>query len=129
VLPIFALANAGIPILSGFGDALASPVTWGVVAGLVIGKPIGITLFVWLAVRLGIAYRPPAIAWRHIVGVALLGGVGFTMSLFITELAFAHGDFGDIARIGILLGSIIAGIAGYIVLNATLPPPREEVAN
>jgi Na+:H+ antiporter, NhaA family len=128
VLPIFALANAGIPIVNGFDDALGSPVTWGVVAGLVLGKPVGITLFVWLAVRLGIAYRPPAIAWRHIVGVALLGGIGFTMSLFITELAFESSDLADIARIGILLGSIVAGIAGYFALNATLPPPRDEAA-
>ena len=126
VLPLFALANAGIPILTGLGEALASPVSWGVIVGLVIGKPIGITLFAWLAVRLGIALKPGAIAWSHIAGVALLGGIGFTMSLFITELAFAAGPLADAARVGILIGSLLAGMAGYLVLRAKLPPPREE---
>ena len=126
VLPLFALANAGIPLLTGLGEALASPVSWGVMAGLVLGKPVGITLFAWLAVRLGIALKPGAIAWRHIVGVALLGGIGFTMSLFITELAFEAGALADAARVGILIGSMVAGVAGYLVLRATLPPPRED---
>ena len=128
VLPLFALANAGIPLLTGLGEALASPVSWGVMAGLVIGKPIGITLFAWLAVRLGLALKPGAIAWRHIAGVALLGGIGFTMSLFITELAFERGPLADAARVGILIGSVIAGAAGYLALRATLPPPREDEA-
>ncbi len=125
VLPLFALANAGIPLLTGLGEALSSPVSWGVIAGLVLGKPVGITLFCWLAVRLGIALKPGAIAWRHIAGVALLGGIGFTMSLFITELAFERGAMADAARVGILIGSLVAGTAGYLVLRATLPPPRE----
>ncbi|MGH2617583.1 MAG: Na+/H+ antiporter NhaA [Thermomicrobiales bacterium] len=126
VLPLFALANAGIPLLTGLGEALASPVAWGVVAGLVVGKPIGITLFAWLAVRAGIALKPGAIDWQDIAGVAFLGGIGFTMSLFITELAFGSGQIADDARVGILIGSIIAGVAGYLVLKATLPPPRDE---
>jgi NhaA family Na+:H+ antiporter len=95
-------------------------------AGLVLGKPLGITLFTWLAVRLGIALKPGAIAWRHIAGVALLGGIGFTMSLFITELAFESAELAHDARVGILIGSVVAGVAGYLVLRATLPPPREE---
>jgi Na+:H+ antiporter, NhaA family len=126
ILPLFALANAGIPLLSGLGQTLTSPVTWGVVVGLVIGKPVGITLFTWLAVRLGIAVRPDAISWRQIAGVALLGGIGFTMSLFITELAFAPGPIADAARVGILLGSLIAGVVGYLVLKATLPRPMGD---
>lgn len=126
VLPLFALANAGIPLLTGLGEALASPVSWGVMAGLVIGKPVGITLFCWLAVRFGIALKPGAIAWRHIAGVALLGGIGFTMSLFITELAFRGAELAHDSRVGILIASIVAGTAGYLVLRATLPPPREE---
>jgi Na+:H+ antiporter, NhaA family len=126
ILPLFALANAGIPLLSGLGQTLTSPVTWGVMVGLVIGKPVGITLFTWLAVRLGIAVRPDAIGWRQIAGVALLGGIGFTMSLFITELAFAPGPIADAARVGILFGSLIAGVAGYLVLKATLPQPRGD---
>jgi Na+:H+ antiporter, NhaA family len=126
ILPLFALANAGIPLLSGLGQTLTSPVTWGVVIGLVIGKPVGITLFTWLAVRLGIAVRPDAIGWRQITGVALLGGIGFTMSLFITELAFEPGPIADAARVGILLGSLIAGVVGYLVLKATLPQPSSD---
>jgi Na+:H+ antiporter, NhaA family len=125
ILPIFALANAGIPIVTGFGEAVGSPVAWGVVAGLVIGKPIGITLFSWLAVRAGLAVKSPAIAWSHVAGVALLGGIGFTMSLFVTELAFGHGANADAARIGILVASLLAGAVAYVVLKAVLPPPRE----
>jgi NhaA family Na+:H+ antiporter len=126
VLPIFAFANAGIPLTDGLGDALTSPVTWGVVAGLVVGKPIGITLFTWLAVRSGIALKSDVIAWRDIFGVAWLGGIGFTMSLFITELAFGEDQLADAARVGILIGSVVAGVAGYFILKAALPPPGAE---
>lgn len=128
ILPVFAFANAGIPVVDGLGDALGSPVTWGVVAGLLVGKPIGITLFAWLAVRTGIALKPAAITWTHIASIAVLGGIGFTVSLFVTELAFAEGAVADEARIGILLGSIVAGGAGYLALRRTLPPSREEPA-
>jgi NhaA family Na+:H+ antiporter len=124
ILPLFAFANAGVPLGPGFSQLLINPVTWGVVAGLVVGKPLGIMLFSWLAVRLGVALIPPAISWRHIVGVAWLGGIGFTISLFIAELAFETGAVGDAARVGILVGSIVAGAIGYGILRATLPPPR-----
>ncbi|MDQ3695653.1 MAG: Na+/H+ antiporter NhaA [Chloroflexota bacterium] len=126
ILPIFAFANAGIPLVSGLGAALANPVAWGVVAGLVIGKPLGITLFAWLAVRLGIASLPRAISWPQVLGVGWLGGIGFTISLFVTELAFEAGQLADVARVGILFGSVIAGVAGYLVLRQSLPPPRDE---
>jgi NhaA family Na+:H+ antiporter len=121
VLPLFAFANAGIPLADGFDEALSSPVAWGVVAGLIIGKPIGVTLFTWLAVRSGLALLPAAIAWRHIFGVAWLGGIGFTMSLFISELAFGEHQAADSARIGILVGSVVAGVVGYLVLRSVLP--------
>ena len=127
ILPVFALANAGIPVLSGLGAALTSPVTWGVVAGLVVGKPVGITLFTWLAVRAGAALRPRAIAWSHVAAVGFLSGIGFTMSLFITELSFEAGPIADAARVGILLASLIAGVIGYLMLRATLPPPGATV--
>ncbi|MBA2518649.1 MAG: Na+/H+ antiporter NhaA [Chloroflexia bacterium] len=126
ILPIFAFANAGIPLVSGLGAALANPVAWGVVAGLVIGKPLGIILFAWLAVRLGIASLPRAITWPHVLGVGWLGGIGFTISLFVTELAFEAGQLADVARVGILFGSVIAGVFGYLVLRQSLPPPRDE---
>jgi NhaA family Na+:H+ antiporter len=122
ILPLFAFANAGIPLVSGLGEALRSPVTWGVIAGLVIGKPIGITLFAWLAVRIGLAYKPPAIAWQHVGAVALLGGIGFTISLFVAELAFSHSVLADDARVGILFGSLLAGGAGFVALRRVLPP-------
>jgi NhaA family Na+:H+ antiporter len=122
ILPIFALANAGIPVLSGLGDALTNPVTWGVVAGLAVGKPVGITLFSWLAVRSGAAVRPRAIQWPHIASIGFVSGIGFTMSLFITELSFVPGPIADAARVGILLASLIAGAAGYLILRATLAP-------
>ncbi len=127
ILPLFAFANAGIPLVDGLGDALISPVSWGIVLGLVFGKPIGITLFAWLAVRLGIAILPGAISWRNIAGVGMLGGIGFTISLFVAELAFEAGSLADAARVGIFFGSIVAGVAGYLMLKATLPPPRSEV--
>lgn len=126
IVPVFAFANAGIPIVSGFGTATSNPVLWGVIAGLVVGKPIGVFAFAWLAVRSGMAIRPRAIAWKHIAGMAVLGGIGFTMSLFVTELAFDTGPNADAARIAILVASIVAGIAGYLVLRATLPSQGTE---
>ncbi len=129
ILPVFAFANAGIQLVDGLGDALSSPVTWGVVVGLVVGKPIGITLFAWIAVRTGLALKPGAISWVQLASVACLGGIGFTVSLFVTELAFEAGPIANAARIGILFGSLIAGIVGYLVLRHTLPPERDESAD
>jgi NhaA family Na+:H+ antiporter len=126
VVPLFAFANAGIPIVDGFGDAVRSPVAWGVILGLIVGKPLGITLFTWLAVRTGIAVLHPTIKWSHVFGVAWLGGVGFTMSLFISELAFGADELADVSRIGILIGSVIAGFAGYFILRKVLPPPERQ---
>ena len=126
ILPIFAFANAGIPLLHGLGEAFTSRETWGVIAGLVIGKPLGIVLFSWLAVKIGIAIKPRAITWPHVAGVGVLGGIGFTISLFVAELAFNDRVIADAARVGILFGSITAGVLGYLVLKAVLPPPRED---
>ena len=126
ILPLFAFANAGIPLVTGIGDATVNPITWGVIAGLILGKPVGITLFAWLAVRLGIARLPRAITWPQIGGVACLGGIGFTISLFITELAFREVEAANAARIGIFFGSLFAGAIGYLVLRRVLPPRREN---
>jgi NhaA family Na+:H+ antiporter len=123
ILPLFAFANAGVPLTSGF-PALQNPITWGVAAALIFGKPIGIALFSYAAVALGVARLPPPITWRQVGGVACLGGVGFTISLFITELAFGEGALAHAARVGIFAGSLVAGTVGYVVLRATLPPPR-----
>jgi NhaA family Na+:H+ antiporter len=120
VLPIFAFANAGIPLRTGLGDALGSTVPWGVILGLLIGKPIGITLFSWLSIRSGIAQSPPNTTIRDIFGVAGLAGIGFTMSLFITELAFGTDPAATDARIGVIIGSIVSGSIGFVALSRTL---------
>jgi NhaA family Na+:H+ antiporter len=126
IMPLFALANAGVHLGSGLADALAHPVALGVILGLVVGKPIGITLFSWLAVRGGIAVLPDGIGWRALVGVSFLGGIGFTMSLFIASLAFGEGSpLLDTAKFGILSASFIAAVAGWVLLGRarTARPP------
>lgn len=117
VMPLFALANSGIVIGSDFLSSVINPVSIGVTTGLVFGKFIGILLFSWLMVKSGLASLPNDASWRHMFGVALLGGIGFTMSLFISGLAFQSSQFVEQAKYGILIGSIISGIAGSIVLR------------
>ncbi len=117
ILPIFALANAGV-VISGDGVSwLSSSIVLGIVAGLVAGKTIGIWLFSRLVVAIGIAQMPDGVNGRHLLGTACLGGIGFTMSLFIAGLAFADAGLLAEAKLGILAGSVIAGIAGVIVLR------------
>ncbi|MDX3911123.1 MAG: Na+/H+ antiporter NhaA [Sphingobium sp.] len=118
IVPIFGFSNAGVA-LGGFSprDVLA-PVPLGVALGLFIGKQVGIFLSVWLLVHLGWAERPRGASWRQIYGVALLCGIGFTMSLFIGALAFSDGSHqNDAAKLGVLLGSIISALAGYAILR------------
>ncbi|GAB4328197.1 MAG: Na+/H+ antiporter NhaA [Candidatus Zixiibacteriota bacterium] len=122
VLPLFAFSNAGVYILElSITDAL-HPVTLGIVTGLFIGKQVGILGFCWIATRLGMAALPVGVAWRHLYGIALLCGVGFTMSLFIASLAFGQGDgaYAGLDRLGILLGTLVSGVVGYFVLRSTL---------
>ena len=115
IMPAFALANAGVR-LTGAGDgALLTPVTAGVVLGLVVGKPLGIVLFSWLAVRFRLATLPSATSWRFLHGAAWIGGIGFTMSLFIAALAF-EGAMLVPAKIGVLAGSTVAGLVGIGML-------------
>ncbi|NED95813.1 Na+/H+ antiporter NhaA [Phytoactinopolyspora alkaliphila] len=118
VLPIFALANAGIDLRGGvLGDALGSPVTLGVAAGLVIGKAVGVTLTSWIAVRFGWGRLPVGASWLTIVGLAMVAGIGFTVSLFITGLAFGDGTLlSNDAKVGVLGGSIIAAALGALFL-------------
>ena len=122
IMPIFALANAGVPLGGGIADALTSPVALGIVAGLVLGKQLGITLFAWLAVRSGVSELPDGIGWRHIYGAGWLAGIGFTMSLFISDLAFSDGSLVDTAKLGILLASLIAGVVGWAILRGASSP-------
>jgi len=116
IIPLFALANAGVR-LEGLGPALRSPVALGVLLGLAIGKPLGITLFAWLAVRLGIAALPRGASWRALHGVSWLGGIGFTMSLFITALAFRDPELVMESKVGVFAASIIAAVMGWLLLR------------
>jgi NhaA family Na+:H+ antiporter len=117
VMPVFALANSGIVIGSGFLTSIINPVSIGVSAGLVIGKFIGIISFTWLMVKLKFGVLPHESTWKHIAGVALLGGVGFTMSLFISGLAFENVVYIEQAKYGILIASLFAGIGGLMILK------------
>jgi NhaA family Na+:H+ antiporter len=126
VMPIFALANAGVALGGEGGLNWTSRVIWGVALGLLIGKPLGIALFSWLAVRLGLAQLPQGINFVHIVGVGFLAGIGFTMALFIGGLAF-RGDELNYAKLGILSGSALAGAIGFTMLRMwTKPQPHLE---
>jgi NhaA family Na+:H+ antiporter len=128
IIPIFALANAAIPIdWSALGTTVADPVALGVVAGLVFGKLFGIAGFVWIAVKLGVSPLPQGLNFKHIIGVSLLGGIGFTMSIFIAELAFAHSaDDLLMAKTGILAASLVAGVGGYLWLFFTAEKSSEH---
>ena len=126
IVPIFALANAGVRFVDvDLLDAAASNVALGVAAGLVVGKSVGITLATFLAIRFGIGKLPPRSSWREVFGLATLAGIGFTVSLFITELAFADPQIVDRAKIGIFIGSTIAGVAGYLILRRSKTPDEE----
>ena len=116
IMPIFAFANAGVPLTGlGLGDVL-HPVTSGIALGLLIGKPIGVTLMVYIAVRSGLARLPDKSTWLQVVGVAFIAGIGFTMSLFIGVLAFGDGELMNKVRLGVLLGSTLAALGGIAVL-------------
>ncbi|OON62085.1 Na+/H+ antiporter NhaA [Massilia sp. KIM] len=118
ILPIFALANTGITIGADAMDELGASNSLGILAGLVIGKPVGITLFSLGAVLLGLCRLPLDLSWRHILGAGLLGGIGFTMSIFITNLAFAgQADVINASKMAILLASLCAGILGFAWLS------------
>jgi NhaA family Na+:H+ antiporter len=117
IMPLFAFANAGVPISL---DDLGNPVAVAVFVGLVFGKPIGVLTFCWLAVRSGIAIRPPDLSWRLLAGSGLLAGIGFTMALFIANLAFSESLI-NAAKLGILSASVVSAVAG-VALLAWIPP-------
>lgn len=117
IVPLFGFANAGVS-LEGVGLAsLAAPLPLGIALGLFVGKQLGIFGSVWAAVKLGIAVRPKDASWAQVYGVALLCGIGFTMSLFIGGLAFTDAAQGDAVKIGVLMGSLLSAVAGYLVLR------------
>jgi Na+:H+ antiporter, NhaA family len=122
IMPLFALANAGIVLGEGLVSAWLNPVSLGIVAGLLLGKQWGITLFAWLAIKSGISEMPVGVTWLHIYGAGWLAGIGFTMSLFISDLAFAEGPLLDVAKVGILTASLIAGVVGWWIIRRTSAP-------
>jgi NhaA family Na+:H+ antiporter len=117
IMPLFAFANAGVRFEEGLGTSILNSVPLGIFLGLVLGKQIGITLFSWLAVKSSIASLPSSVRWRHIYGVAWLGGIGFTMSLFIAGLAFGDSPLMDESKVGIYAASLVAGIGGLLILR------------
>lgn len=117
VMPLFAFANAGVQLAGLTWSDLFAPIPLGIAAGLFLGKQLGIFGAAWLVLRFGLASMPTGLNMRHLYGVALLAGVGFTMSLFIGSLAFDHSDQQNAVRTGVLLGSLASGIAGYLVLR------------
>ena len=122
VLPLFALANAGIVFTSDtMSEALASSVTLGVAAGLLIGKPLGVLGMTWLAVRTGLGQLPSAVTWLHVLGVGLLAGIGFTVAIFVAGIAFDDPALVDHAKMGIFGASLLAGATGYLFLRFTGP--------
>ncbi|HTN77997.1 MAG TPA: Na+/H+ antiporter NhaA [Pirellulaceae bacterium] len=125
VMPIFALANAGVVIEP---SALGDPIAWSVAAGLVLGKPLGIFVFCWVAVRIGLARLPAGVNWPVLLGAGCLAGIGFTMSLFIASLAL-EGDQLAAGKIGTLGGSVISAIVGFSLLQWLMPPyvPNDDL--
>jgi NhaA family Na+:H+ antiporter len=123
IVPLFALANAGVVLVGAdLAATLLNPVSLGIVAGLLLGKQLGITLFAWLAVKSGLSELPRGLTWAHVYGAAWLGGIGFTMSLFVSDLAFAEGPLLDVAKVGILTASLVAGVAGWLAIARTAAP-------
>jgi NhaA family Na+:H+ antiporter len=127
VLPLFALANAGVPLAGITPAHVVASIPLGIILGLLIGKPIGIFVLSFAAIKAGLATRPLGATWSQIFGVAILGGIGFTMSLFIGMLAFTDAERAAEIRIGVLLGSLASAIAGYVFLRCVTPasaPPK-----
>ena len=116
ILPVFAFANAGVSFEGLTIDSLAAPLPLGIAGGLVIGKLVGVAGFAWVAERTGVASLPDGLGWTHIVGLAALAGVGFTMSLFIGGLAFADAVQVAAVKLGVLMGSAIAALSGLVIL-------------
>ena len=117
IMPVFALANAGVHLPGEGGGKLLQPIAIGILLGLFVGKPLGVFLFAWLSVKTKVAAAPEGVGWRKIFGASWLCGIGFTMSLFIATLSVGEGELLEIAKIATLLASVAAGVAGSVVLS------------
>jgi len=127
IIPIFALANAGIPIHGGVGENLKDPAAIGIILGLFIGKPVGIILLCWLACSMKIASLPRGVSWRHLLGAGMLGGIGFTMAIFIANLAYSNNMAHlEHAKLAILVASAISAIGGAVILMTCKSNPEPE---
>ena len=126
ILPIFALANTAIVFSGDISQTLSENYSLGISLGLIVGKPLGIFLFTFLAVTFGLCKLPTSLDWKSIFGVGLLGGIGFTMSIFITLLAFDNETIINNSKLVILIASLIAGILGFLTLKVTLKPITNE---
>ena len=126
IMPMFALANAGVALSLDSLGGETSFVALGIIMGLVLGKPIGLLGASWLAVRTGVAALPPGVTWQHMAGAGVLAGIGFTMSLFIASLGFASAELLAAAKVAILIASLIAGSAGLLLLSRTKPVEQAQ---
>ena len=122
VMPVFALANAGVLLSAEGGGSVIGPLSINIAIALILGKVLGIILFAWIGIKINITDLPADTRWIHIVGLGLLGGIGFTMSMFISSLAYKDAGLLNHAKIGILIGSLVAGVLGYFILKYTLKP-------
>ena len=126
IMPVFAFANAGVALTGlSLADVFA-PVPLGIALGLFIGKQVGVLGFAWLGTRLGLCRMPDGVGWSQAYGVALLAGIGFTMSLFIGTLAFPDPEYATAVRLGVLYGSTLSAVLGYLVLRLTAPAPLAQ---
>jgi NhaA family Na+:H+ antiporter len=123
VLPLFALANTSLTIAPGWHATLLEPNSIGIMLGLVLGKPIGITLFAAAGKWMRILVLPRGLAWKHSASVSILAGIGFTMSIFITLLAFQESTFVQQSKIAILVSSLVTGVVGYLMVRLSLRRP------
>jgi len=126
IVPVFALANAGVRLGEGAGELVTGNVSIGIALGLLIGKPLGVVGFSWLAVKLGVGSLPSGSSWRQVIGAGFLAGIGFTMALFIAGLAFVEPQNNDAAKIAVLGASAIAGVIGFVILIGAKPTSKEE---
>lgn len=117
IVPLFAFANAGVIIDTELTTKIFEPVSIGIIIGLFVGKPLGIFLFSWIAVKLNLAKKPSKICWSQILGIGFLGGIGFTMSFFVCQLAFVNIEVLNLAKFAVLIASFISGIVGFIILK------------
>ena len=121
VLPLFAFFNAGVRVDENILETLANPISLGIIAGLFFGKQIGVTLFSWIAIKSKKADLPEGVNWLQIYGTSCLAGIGFTMSLFVAELAFKDEAHIAEAKLGIICASLLSGIVGALILRKALP--------